>query len=125
MRWRRHVASWECAGSLAPLLVVATVHAADGLDWVMDVRGNVSLLECNAAPGMLDYSYIEGDDALKPSLWTSMLHLVALAQAASMQRLRSMTVQRGFRFAGWELLYNELTSPQVYNTCSTPLSQPA
>ena len=92
------------------------------LDWVMDTSGNLSLLECNAAPGMLDYSYVKGD-TLTPGLWTSMLQLVALAQSASPQRLRSLSARgaQPFHFAGWELLFNELTSPRAYNACSVPM----
>ena len=91
-----------------------------GLDWAIGPRGEVSLIEANAAPGMRHYASLP---SLSPAVWTTMFELVALAQSASRTWLERRA--RPWHFFGWELLFNEALEASSPRTCAHAFMTPS
>lgn len=92
------------------------------LDWVIDQKGVLWLLEGNKFPAMLPYpTYLN----LSPWIWKDGMELVLrLHLLPESLKLRKFTVKQNYAFGRWKMLYNILEDTWdeeyrgvVYNPC--------
>jgi len=87
------------------------------LDWMLDANGGMHLLEANGNPSMTNYP---GLDELTPALWVDMLEVVHLVQSDPESLQSPLSVEAGFRYHNWKLVYNELEAQKQqanFNPC--------
>jgi hypothetical protein len=85
------------------------------LDWMLDVNGDIHLLEANGNPLVRDYP----GTGLTPAMWTSMIELEEKIHMRPKQ-LPDLAVRQGFAYSGWKLIYNELEEAMeqdAYDAC--------
>ena len=95
------------------------------MDWSIDENGKLGLLEVNAAPLIASFPWI----GLTPKIWEDFFDLVLLIQTRPNQINGTLTVKDGFRYEGWELIFNELEAwyekahGRAYNACTVFLNK--
>lgn len=75
-----------------------------GIDWLLDAKGKLHLLEGNGYPLVTNYPGI----GLTPKIWEEMTDLILAIQTKPNTLTKKMTVKDGFSFGGWKLVFNEL-----------------
>jgi len=96
------------------------------MDWLIDRRGGVHLLEVNGDTSMASFQ----GTGLTPRIWTTMLDLVEKLHTAPAKLRIPRRQQRGrlFRHGRWELVYNEVAddgdAPAAYNPCTALAPEP-
>lgn len=86
------------------------------LDWMLDMKGDLHLLEANGNPQTTFYPGIK----IAPAIWTTMMDLVHLVQVEPEALPEEFSVQDKYQFEGWSMIYNELEeieSGELYNPC--------
>jgi hypothetical protein len=90
-----------------------------GIDWLLDAKGKLHLLEGNGYPLVTNYPGI----GLTPKIWEEMTDLILAIQTKPQLLSKKLTVKDGFSFGGWKLVYNELEElmeqarGHPYNSC--------
>jgi hypothetical protein len=91
-----------------------------GIDWMLDAKGQLHLLEGNGYPLVSHYAGID----LTPRIWEEMMDLILAIQTRPVTLPKKMTVQDGYSFGGWKLVFNELeelmeqAKGNPYNSCN-------
>jgi len=88
-----------------------------GLDWMMDKRGGVHLLEANGYPVMRHYP---NTDDLTPQIWRDMASLLTAIHMDPDSLRGELTAASGFKHGGWELVFSEpeeILTKRVYDPC--------
>jgi hypothetical protein len=94
-----------------------------GLDWMIDRKGNMHLLEGNGNPVVKHYP---DTNDLTPKIWRDMALLLTKVHMAVGQSPedRIGPLKEGFKYGGWELVFSELeeiATAQPYNPCTAGL----
>ena len=90
-----------------------------GIDWLLDAKGNLHLLEGNGNPLVTNYPGI----GLTPKIWEEMVDLILAIHTKPQFLPKQLTVKSGFSFGGWKLVFNELEESieilkgNGYNSC--------
>jgi hypothetical protein len=91
-----------------------------GIDWLLDSKGKLHLLEGNGYPLVTHYP-----TGLTPRVWEEMTDLILAIQTKPETLAgKKMTVKAGYAFGGWKLVYNELeetmekANNNAYNACN-------
>mmetsp|Transcript_11741 Transcript_11741/g.13625 ORF Transcript_11741/g.13625 Transcript_11741/m.13625 type:complete len:575 (+) Transcript_11741:149-1873(+) len=74
------------------------------LDWMIDRKGGLYLLEANGNPLIAHYENI----GLTPDLWTSLIQLEKLLHTSPEKLNSPLSVAQGFSYKGWKLVYNQV-----------------
>ena len=94
------------------------------LDWIIDGKGKIFLLEGNRFPSLIAYPK---QARVCTSLWSETSQLIRLIHTApwAFPGDKPMLVKNEFAFGGWELIYNELEAKydelffnKTYNPCT-------
>lgn len=86
------------------------------LDWLIDDKLGIHLLEGNGNPTVRHYENTE----ITPSVWEEMAQLLTKIHLEPQKLQGSVTVEAGFRFGGWDLVFNEgeeQLAGVAYNPC--------
>jgi len=75
-----------------------------GIDWLLDAKGKLHLLEGNGYPLVTHYPGI----GLTPRIWEEMTDLILAIHTKPQTLPKQMTVKDGYAFGGWKLVFNEL-----------------
>ena len=92
-----------------------------GIDWLLDAKGNLHLLEGNGNPLVTNYPGI----GLTPKIWEEMVDLILAIHTKPQVLPKQLTVKSKFSFGGWKLVFNELEESieilkgNGYNSCKS------
>jgi len=95
------------------------------VDWSLDDRGRLGLLEVNGAPLLIVMPWIQ----ITSRMYETMLELVTLVQTNPAELRANVLVREGFNYKGWELVYNEMEAwydrvhGKSYNACRVFLEE--
>ena len=88
-----------------------------GIDFVLDAKGRVHLLEGNGYPLVTDYPSLP---TMTPKLWEDLVDLVLLIHVDGDEAAKArMTVSHKYAFGKWRLIYNEMEDQgSNYDPCT-------